>query len=482
MDNKDSICPICGNKLDSDGKCSVCVFDAKISTKEINDISNDIPEEDKKVIRNSKIFYWIASANLYCFGSIMLAIVLGIVFSSVIYSNENTLLHFIQLDLVIDYLFVSVIAYITTLLNKLETGCLYGKIRYIILTSFIIGFIVIFFLVGYNPNTNNNTTPNEKENLENEEVKIDPSSRLDYVAKQLTAKEYEQRDNCYNQVQNKDICYYNNEYTFILKNDNYIQVTKEINDLNNFDSKKDLDFFEELIDSKNYSIHANNLNNLSKSIANNKIYSYKIKTNPFEFSQARYSKTAIYTLRLLSYNYENKFLPVEIDATLNNQETLHEGKKDLYEAIASYNKDLLMFYDFPYIHFNKEDNNICKINYHDKSRYTMESSFCHGAASNTSFAFKIETEIDYNYLELNVKGSYFREMYLDIINKDINYINEKINSNIKLYESHMTSITNYISNGFNYKYNLKINNDLEIELIHPSDDTNDYYIIRYKII
>ena len=287
-------------------------------------------------------------------------------------------------------------------------------------------------------------------------------------------------NNCYNITEDKDICYSNNIYEVVIRERDDISFTKNIdkNNLINYDCKSDLSFIGDLLDNNELSKHSNYTCKLINMIGKHYSNSFNIEIDGLYFYISDYSDKLRYNISLASYS--DIFYPSDINAIINKSDTedSYIVKQEIYDLAMIENKKFFYYYDYINMYFNKNSNNICNINYHNNEGYTMESSFCHGGTSNTYYQFdyyKFDKE-KYNSITNNIKGAYFKEMYLNIISNDLNYFSKKLNSTIELNDYNKQLLTKFVNNN-ELDISLNINDTIKINIKYYPN----YYFKNYKI-
>ena len=93
--------------------------------------------------------------------------------------------------------------------------------------------------------------------------------------------------------------------------------------------------------------------------------------------------------------------------------------------------------------------------------------------------FKIDydsRELEYDMINIKVNISLFMEMYMDIINKDLDYFKNKLGINCAITDNNREILDNYINNK-EKNVRIKVNDKLDISI----KENNYTYIVSYII-
>lgn len=317
----------------------------------------------------------------------------------------------------------------------------------------------------------------KKENKEQEEKFLKIKNEL---SENLLKLGFIKNDNCHNIIWDKDICYSNNIYEIVNHEYNNISFTKNINndDLINYDCKCDISFIANLFDNNELSNNSNYICKVINMIGKKYSSSFNIKIGGLYLHISDYSDKLKYDISYLSY--DDIFYPSDINSIINNQdkEDSYIIKKEMFDLSMLENKKYFNYYDYIDRYFNKNSNNICNINYQSNNGYTMESSFCHGGTSNTYYIFNYNkfNENNYNAITIDIKGNYFKEMYYEIINNDLNYFSKKLNIVLELNDYNKQLLTKFVNND-ELDISLSIDDNININIKYYPN----YYFKDYKI-
>ena len=317
----------------------------------------------------------------------------------------------------------------------------------------------------------------EKKRKENEEKFLKIKNEL---GENLLKLGFIQKDNCYSIFWDKDICYSNNIYEIVNHEYNSISFTKNVNekDLINYDCKNDVTFIANILDNNELSINSYYICKVINLIGNRYSSSFSIKIGGLYLDISDYSNKLKYNISNSLYN--DTFYPNDIRSIINSEgkENSYVIKKEMFDLAMLDNKKYFDFYDYINTYFNKNSNNICNVNYHSSNGYIMDSSFCHAGTSNTYYQFNYHKfdEQNYNSIIIDIKGEYFKKMYFDIINNDLNYFSNKLNLTLELNDYNKQLLTKFVNND-ELDISLSISDNIIINIKYYPN----YYFRDYKI-
>lgn len=254
--------------------------------------------------------------------------------------------------------------------------------------------------------------------------------------------------------------------------------------------EEDVAFFEELYD---FTISEDLINQLKDYIGtfkHNSTDNFNIYIDDLYFSfdwrsgNGWNSDYIEYMFDKRDYNDYESLTPERIDIfnSGNSNEAKNNNRKALYEIIMNNNnKEHYTYNDYAPIHFEGNSEDICNIEYITKEGYTFEGSFCHGGTSTTYFKVESgrEDEQDYDRVILEMEPEVFKEKYMEILNKDLEYFNSRLETNYKLTnnDNNMTNLRNIVENKTE-KVSLTLSDSFQIDIEFKYDDYYVTYIIR----
>lgn len=307
------------------------------------------------------------------------------------------------------------------------------------------------------------------------------------LEKNLLELKYAKNSNCYNKIYDEDICFSDNNIEVVYsKKINRLEISKEINysDLKNYDSKNDLELIGKLLNNEKIKDNSNEINNLLKKISEGYFDSFTVDIDGLYINISNYYSDLSYTISpSIFFDYDVLKLSY-IGSIIRNKDKPNSyiEKKVLYDFAMSFNKNNYKYYDYATHLFDSNSNNICNINYSQNDGFLMESDYCHGGTSNTSFSFNYQkyNDIDYNTITISIKGDYFKKEYLDIINKDLKYFSNKLNSKLELTANNKKELSEFV-NKDSLDLSLEVNNKFEIKITYKPSSYYKSYDIEYII-
>lgn len=315
---------------------------------------------------------------------------------------------------------------------------------------------------------------NNKMKMEKEQFQIERNN----LENKLKLLGYKREEKCYDVFYEDDICYSNNMYEFVIKN-NSVSFAKNINveSLKNYDCTNDVKLIESFFNKSEIMNYSNLICSLINMIGNNNFSSFNIDLDGLYLFISNYSSNLKYNIDYsISYNYEMLY-PSDINSIVNSKNNLYT-KKEMFDLAVTNNKKYFKYYDFINTYFDKNNNIFCNINYKTNDGYIMKSSFCHGGTSNTYYKFNYNkyNNDNYDYIETDIKGINFRELYLNIINNDLEYFSKKLNTKIELNDYNKNLLTKYVSNN-ELDLSLDINDNITLDIKYYPE----YYYQDYKL-
>ena len=442
------------------------------------DYTDEIKKRANKYFTLAIINTFAVAPGVFAYGIVFL------MFTGLKYGGPEASDYFLQY-VFWTYLFASVITFIAATINKCKPGIFYGKAILIVFISIILGFLLSYW--------NLEIIPKEEEKKIKEEM-LEKERKLEEERKREEKEKKEEKENYLNHLKNRlsefgyistncDItrenhfCFTNNEWKVTIEDDFDLYFIKSVNfkEINSYDTTSDLAYIDDILETNNKYVSLSSSNNTMFSLLFNKtINNFHLEVNNIKTSISQSKSTITYSIDSAYKQSYDSFNKVNLDIILNNT-NLYNVRKELYDLALSYNKDYFKFYDYPYMYFNESsNNNVCTITFSENKK-TSKSSYCNGGTSNTYFDFSENKAATNDFIEIYIREKYFNEMYLDIINNDLNYISNKTGFESILDDANKEQLTNYVNNK-DKKLNLIINDHISIDLEYRTN-----YFVKYII-
>ena len=360
------------------------------------------------------------------------------------------------------------------------------------LVIFILFFVGIYFYFNKSdpdnidnnihrnePVIDNNTHNNEPNKIELNEMKY--KENVSNLGEVLLDKGYQKKDDCSDLSDKDDVCYASNQFEIVIDKQLNVSFTKSnVKNVSNYDSTNDLKQIGEILDYDTLSDNANSINKILNMISKNLISSFNIDTSGLYIHISYYSNLKYDFRTTINREDFDNLMPTEINLSMKDEKSSNSYivKKDIYDMLVSNNKKYLKYYDYPYLHFNKDSNNFCEIEYHEKDGYTVKGSFCHYGSSTTSIEISSDNKENYDFISLSIVSNYFESNYKNIINNDLIYILDKLDLSYKIDNKLFDEIDDFMKKeGRDLKTNLTDNIELSINRTNYNR-YNLKYIIR----
>ena len=321
---------------------------------------------------------------------------------------------------------------------------------------------------------------NKRELSDYEKLELEFKNRVDNLENKLLERGYSKSKKCYNQDENDIYCYTNGKYEVIYDQHSKVSFSKKVlkNKLDDYNSEDDFTYIGELLD-YDLSFLSSDVNKLLYFISKNYFDSISININGISMDIDIFSSNLVYEFDTYYNNSYDYYYPLSISTIVYDSNLsiskIAEIRKTLYDIAISNNKKLFSYYDYPYLLFNQDINHICGISINEKDGKNMSSSFCHGGTSNTYFRFENSYKNN-EFIKVTIKENFFKDHYLEIINRDLKYIGDKLEKEIILDNEIKDKIINYMSNDHEPLL-LTINENVEINIKHQYN----YYYLQYNI-
>ena len=156
--------------------------------------------------------------------------------------------------------------------------------------------------------------------------------------------------------------------------------------------------------------------------------------------------------------------------------------KSFYDLSMFENKKYYKYNDYLSKHFNiREMSNVCGMKIIGKNHYNLDSSFCHGGTSDTEFEYSYSrTSPEEDNILIDIKGDYFKEVYMDIIESDLDYFEEKLNYKFEISDTSKKEIDDFIKNQKD-KIAIIVNDKMTIIIEYKKNYYFKNYYLTYQV-
>ena len=442
------------------------------------DYTDEIKKRANKYFTFALINTFAVAPGVFTYGIVFL------MFTGLKYGGPDSSDYFLQY-VFWTYIFATIVSFIAATINRLKLGIFYKKAKAIIILSILIGLLLSYWFLEiipkekqkkYEEEMQEKERKNEEEKERKEqEKKEEKENKLNNINNKLSEFGFIKKE-CDN-IRNEYYCYSNNEWQVMIEDDLDLSFKKSVNygEINSYDTTSDLAYIDDILETNNKYVSLSSSNNIMFSLLFNKtINNFHLEVNNIKTSISQSKSTITYSIDSAYKQSYDSFNKVNLDIILNNT-NLYNVRKELYDLALSYNKDYFKFYDYPYMYFNESsNNNVCAITFSENKK-TSKSSYCNGGTSNTYFDFSENKAATNDFIEIYIREKYFNEMYLDIINNDLNYISNKTGFESILDDANKEQLINYVNNK-DKKLNLIINDHISIDLEYRTN-----YFVKYII-
>lgn len=317
-----------------------------------------------------------------------------------------------------------------------------------------------------------------------EKIKREKEERKQQIGDMLRNKGFNELNSC--DENNKDsICFKKGDMLVSVDGSVWTTYYKRVQNLNNYQCNEDIKLINDTYDKKISGKLTNKICKIINSLSIDTILGFNINTNDLYINIANYGKD-------LEYNVSDG-IKDEIDGIeLNYIDTIIVSNKDnekdnsikelFYNTLMEEVKGKYRFYDYYNNVLNNGITNVCKVEYYNKNKYNFNSDFCHGGTSDTSFEleFKGVDTLEDDRVKINYKGEYYKNAYLELLKKDLDYFKNKLKINIDLSDENINRLKEFVEKD-EKDLTLEINNNIKINIRHYPDYYYKDYEITYSI-
>ena len=315
----------------------------------------------------------------------------------------------------------------------------------ILTTIIFIVFIVIIVIIS---------NPSFKSNLPNIKKK-------DYTYESINNVDLKLKELDFLITKDNDSYYYNDLYNVQYKeNELVIDKRQYIDNIKEYNSENDLSLISKLTGEEKLLELTDTFNNIIRNV------------NRITINIYNYSFTITCNSNSIKYNVK-KIKRDKNDNIIISNISMYEANKNkdelLYNLMMDYDKEHFYYYDYLNNHFSDDSNNIVAFYY----QYNNNLFYNNFQRDYLYDLYQANYNKDKkNYVALVVDSDYFKNNKLQILSKDLNYFNSKLNYNLSLSEKNLKKLNKKLSN--NRSFTLKIDDNFKIGI--------NYFDRKYSII